>query len=103
MERWMRELGLVMNIRDLGVTEDMLEGIAKGSFILDGGYKKLTQEEIVDILKESMRASNRSLHECRTFPAEIRVVLENTGLPCNNSIVPQEEQKRTTGIFSAGV
>lgn len=56
MEKWMRELGLVMNIRDLGATEDMLEGIAEGSFILDGGYKKLTQEEIVGILKESMKA-----------------------------------------------
>lgn len=54
MEAWMKELGLVMNIRELGVTEDMLEGIAKSSFILPGCYKVLTAEEIVQILKASM-------------------------------------------------
>ena len=54
MEAYMKEIGLVMSIRELGVTEDMLEGIAKGSFIMEGGYKILTQEEIVKILKESM-------------------------------------------------
>ena len=54
MESWMRELGLVMNIRELGVTEDMLPGIVKGTFILDGGYKVLTEDEIMEILKESM-------------------------------------------------
>lgn len=54
MESWMREMGLVMNIRELGVTEDMLPGIVKGTFILDGGYKVLTEDEIMEILKESM-------------------------------------------------
>lgn len=54
MEAWMNELGLVMNISELGVTEDMLEGIADGTFIMQGGYKTLTHEEIVNILKESM-------------------------------------------------
>ncbi|KAE9634867.1 iron-containing alcohol dehydrogenase [Defluviitalea raffinosedens] len=54
MEAYMREIGLVMNIRDLGVTEDMLEGIASNTFILTGGYKVLTHEEIIDILKSSM-------------------------------------------------
>lgn len=54
MENWMKELGLVMHLTELGVTEDMLEGIATGSFINEGGYKKLTHEEIVGILKESM-------------------------------------------------
>lgn len=54
MEGWMKEIGLVMNIRDLGVTDDMIDGIAKGSFIMDGGYKVLNHDEIVMILKESM-------------------------------------------------
>lgn len=54
MEGWMKEIGLVMNIRDLGVTDDMIDGIAKGSFIMDGGYKVLNHDEIVGILKESM-------------------------------------------------
>lgn len=54
MEEWMKEMGLVMNISELGVTEEMLEGIADGSFIMTGGYKTLTHEEIVKILRESM-------------------------------------------------
>ena len=54
MEAWMNELGLVMNISDLGVTENMLDGIAKGSFPMEGGYKVLSHNEIVDILKQSM-------------------------------------------------
>lgn len=54
MENWMRELGLVMNISELGVREDMIEGIADGSFIMDGGYKTLTKREVVEILKQSL-------------------------------------------------
>lgn len=54
MESWMKELGLVMNLRDLGATEDMLEGIADGTFIMEGGYKILTHNEVLDILKASM-------------------------------------------------
>ena len=55
METWMKELGLVMNISDLGATEDMLEGIADGTIILPGGYKVLEHDEIVKILKESLK------------------------------------------------
>lgn len=54
MESWMKEIGLVMNISELGVTEDMIDGIADGVFIMEGGYKVLTKDEIVNILKESM-------------------------------------------------
>lgn len=45
---------IVMNISELGATEDMIEGIAKGTFISNGGYRVLNHEEIVNILKESM-------------------------------------------------
>lgn len=55
MENYMKEIGLVMNLKDLNVTEDMLDGIADGTFIMEGGYKILNHEEIVEILKESMR------------------------------------------------
>lgn len=55
MENYMKEIGLVMNLKDLNVTKDMLEGIADGTFIMEGGYKILNHEEIVEILKESMR------------------------------------------------
>ena len=54
MEAWMKELGLVMKISELGATEDMIEGIADGTLIMPGGYKVLNREEIVNILKESM-------------------------------------------------
>lgn len=54
MESWMKELDLVMKLRDLGVTEDMLEGIADGTFIMEGGYKILTYDEVLDILKAGM-------------------------------------------------
>lgn len=55
MEGWMRELGLVMSISELGATEDMLKGIADGTIILPGGYKVLEHDEIVDILKECLK------------------------------------------------
>ncbi len=55
MEDWMKRIGLVMNISELGVTEDMLDGIANGSFIMTGGYKTLNHDEIVNILKASMK------------------------------------------------
>lgn len=54
MEGWMKELGLVMNLTELGVTEDMVEGIAGSTLVLDGGYKVLEREEIIKILKESL-------------------------------------------------
>ena len=54
MKKWMEEIGLVMNISKLGVTEAMFDKIIDGTFILDSGYKTLTKEEIKDILKASM-------------------------------------------------
>lgn len=53
MEAYMREIGLEMSIKDLGVTEAMFEEIAQKSFILEGGYKVLSHDEIVKILKLS--------------------------------------------------
>jgi alcohol dehydrogenase YqhD (iron-dependent ADH family) len=53
MEAYMKEIGLVMSIKELGATEDMLDGIANGSFILKGGYKVMTHDEIVCVLKDS--------------------------------------------------
>ena len=54
MEEWMKTLGLTMNLTDLGVTEDMIDGIADGTFILEGGYKVLTKDEVKEILRASM-------------------------------------------------
>ena len=54
MECWMRKLGLTLRLSELGATEDMIEGIADATFILDGGYKVLTRAEVVQILKDSL-------------------------------------------------
>lgn len=52
MESWMKELGLVMNITDLGATKEMLPDLVKGTRILSGGYKVLDASEIEKILLE---------------------------------------------------
>ena len=54
MENWMKELGLVMKISELGVTEDMIEGIADATLILDGGYKVFDRNDVMTVLKASM-------------------------------------------------
>lgn len=54
MESWMNELGLVMNITELGADEGMLEGLADSTLILDGGYKVPDHNDIVTIFKNSL-------------------------------------------------
>lgn len=54
MESWMKELGVVMNLTDLGVTEDMLEGIADVTITLNGGYHMPGRDEIIAIFRESL-------------------------------------------------
>lgn len=54
MEAWMREIGCVMTTGELGVTEDMLEGIADSTLIMQGGYHVLTREEVIEVLRASL-------------------------------------------------
>lgn len=54
MEAWMKEMGLVLTISELGATEEMIEGIADGTMILKGGYKVLTRDEVIQVLRESL-------------------------------------------------
>ncbi|MBQ7712920.1 MAG: iron-containing alcohol dehydrogenase, partial [Clostridia bacterium] len=54
MEVWMRELGVAMTISELGATEEMLDGIVEATFVSDAGYKELTQEDVREILRESL-------------------------------------------------
>lgn len=54
MEAWMKKIGVSLSLSELGATDDMIEGIADATFILDGGYKVLTRDEVIKILKESM-------------------------------------------------
>ncbi len=54
MEDWMKEIGVVLSIKDLGADESMLDGIADVTMILSGGYKKLDRQELIDIFKASL-------------------------------------------------
>ena len=54
MKNWMTELGLVMNISELGANSDMIDDIAKAVFPMTGGYKQLSQQDIKDILNQSL-------------------------------------------------
>ena len=54
MEKWMRELSLVMNITLLGADESMIEKLADSTLVMTGGYKVLSREEICEIFRESL-------------------------------------------------
>jgi len=51
MEKFAKECGMVTTLKELGATKEMLPDIAN-SCILGGGYKKVTHEEILEILKQ---------------------------------------------------
>ena len=53
-EAWMREIGVAMNITELGASEAMLDKLADATLILKGGYKILTRDEILAIFRESL-------------------------------------------------
>lgn len=54
LEAWMKEIGVVMHSRELGVTEENLQQVADAVLILSVGYRTLTRDEVVEILRESM-------------------------------------------------
>ena len=54
LEDWMRKIGVSMNLTELGATEDMIDGITEATFILEGGYKVLTKDEVREILKQCL-------------------------------------------------
>lgn len=54
MEAWMKKIGLIMNITELGANESMLAGMVKSTKIMDGGYKILNEDEIHSLLKASL-------------------------------------------------
>ena len=55
LEDWMNKIGVVTNSKELGVTEENIPSIAKATIILDGGYRVLTKDDVVTILRESMK------------------------------------------------
>ena len=58
MQAWMNKIGLVMNMTQLGVTADMIDGITKSTLIMDGGYKVLNSDDIKAVLKASLLKNN---------------------------------------------
>ena len=54
MKAWMQEIGVTLSLSELGATEEMIDGIADATLILEGGYKVLNKEEVKAILKESL-------------------------------------------------
>ncbi len=53
MEAWMRKLGLVMDLTELGATREMLDGMVKSTLIMKGGYKVMDEEDIRAVLSAS--------------------------------------------------
>lgn len=53
LKNWIQEIGTATNISVLGVTDDMINDIAAAT-VLGGGYKKITVDDIVKILKNSL-------------------------------------------------
>lgn len=53
LEGWIEEIGAATNISMLGVKEEMLEGIVSAT-LLGGGYKQITKEDVLKVLKDSL-------------------------------------------------
>lgn len=51
LEKFAKELGIPMTLRELGATEDMLPKIAETTYE-GGGYKYMTHKDILNVLKE---------------------------------------------------
>ncbi len=54
MEKWMKKIGLVTNISELGVSEEDIDAVADSTLVMKGGYKVLTKDDIKAILRASL-------------------------------------------------
>ncbi len=52
LEAFTKECGIVTSLQELGATKEMLPKIAESTIIIGSGYKKLTSEEVLNILEE---------------------------------------------------
>ena len=51
----MREIGVAMNITELGASEAMIPDLVKATFRLNGGCKQLTEEEVAERFRQSLQ------------------------------------------------
>ncbi|EGR2695840.1 iron-containing alcohol dehydrogenase [Vibrio parahaemolyticus] len=52
LEAFTKECGIVTSLEELGATKKMLPKIAESTIIIGNGYKKLTNEDVLNILEE---------------------------------------------------
>ena len=57
MEKWMREIGVVMNISEFGVKGSDINQLAELTLPMDGGYKPLDKDEVTAIFRASLKKS----------------------------------------------
>ncbi len=55
MEGWMKDIGLVTSIRELGADKSMLDDLVNGVSILNGGYRVLTKDEVRVLFMEAFK------------------------------------------------
>lgn len=54
MEAYMQSIGVVMHLKELGVTEEMIPGLVESTLIMKGGYRVLEKEEIAEVFRRSL-------------------------------------------------
>ena len=54
LSAWIKEIGAASEITSLGVTDNMLNGIAEATIILDGGYHTFTKDDVIEVLRRSL-------------------------------------------------
>lgn len=52
LEAFTKECGIVTSLEELGATKEMLPKIAESTIIIGNGYKKLTSEDVLNILED---------------------------------------------------
>ncbi len=55
MKSWMEEIGLVMDVTTLGVTNENLEDIVNATIVFPAGFTSLTKDDVRNIIVNSMK------------------------------------------------
>ena len=55
MRKWMREIGVVMNISEFGVKDSDINQLAELTLPMDCGYKPIDKDEVTAIFRASLK------------------------------------------------